>query len=112
MTASRMLFKNQTELYAIVHVLTTTQPLFSDHHALARMLFKTKPSYMPLCMYLQQHNHSFTTIRIRDFVGATFYCPHALADGKQRIRIREKTLEFSSTLLCVIHTVSVPPILT
>jgi len=25
--------------------------------------------------------------------------PHALADGNQRIRIRQKTLEFSSTLL-------------
>ena len=34
-----------------------------------------------------------------DFVGATFYCLHALADGNQRIRIREKTLEFSSTVL-------------
>ena len=28
-----------------------------------------------------------------------FYCPHALADGNQHIRIREKTLEFSSTVL-------------
>ena len=27
------------------------------------------------------------------------YCPHALADGNQHIRIREKTLEFSTTLL-------------
>jgi len=31
------------------------------------------------------------------------YCPHALADGNQRIRIREKTLEFSSTV-SYIHT--------
>ena len=30
--------------------------------------------------------------------GAKFFCPHALADGNQRIGIREKTLEFSSTL--------------
>jgi len=30
------------------------------------------------------------------FVGAKLYCPHALADGNQRIRIREKTLEFST----------------
>jgi len=36
---------------------------------------------------------------LEDFVGATFYCPHALADGSQRIWIREKTLEFSSTVL-------------
>jgi len=40
------------------------------------------------------------------FVGAKFYCPHALADGSQRIRIREQTLEFSSTVLCC--TVSIP----
>ena len=32
------------------------------------------------------------------FVGAKFYCPHAFADGNQRIRIREKTLKFSSTV--------------
>jgi len=36
---------------------------------------------------------------MQDFVGAKFYCPHALADGNQRIRISEKTLEFSSTVL-------------
>ena len=30
---------------------------------------------------------------------AKFYCPHALADGKQRIQIRDKTLEFSSKAL-------------
>jgi len=34
-----------------------------------------------------------------DFVGAKYYCLHALADGNQRIWIREKTLEFSSTVL-------------
>ena len=33
------------------------------------------------------------------FVGAKFYCPHALAEGKQSTRIGEKTLEFSSTVL-------------
>ena len=36
---------------------------------------------------------------LEDFVGAKFYCPHALADGNQRIRIMDKTLEFSSTVL-------------
>jgi len=36
---------------------------------------------------------------LEDFVGAKFYCPHALADDNQRIQIREKTLEFSSTVL-------------
>jgi len=29
---------------------------------------------------------------LEDFIGAKFYCPHALADGNQRIRIREKML--------------------
>ena len=43
-----------------------------------------------------------------DFVGAKFYCPHALADGNQHIRIREKTLEFSSTML---STLSLYPFL-
>jgi len=28
-----------------------------------------------------------------------FYCLHALTDGNRRIRIREKTLEISSTVL-------------
>ena len=32
-----------------------------------------------------------------------FYCPHAIADGNQHIRIREKMLEFSSSV-----SVSVP----
>jgi len=40
------------------------------------------------------------------FVGSKFYCPHAHAGGNQRIRIREKTLEFS-TLNSVICTVSI-----
>ena len=40
---------------------------------------------------------------VEDFVGAKFYCLYALADGNQRIRIREKTLEFSPT----VYTVSV-----
>jgi len=32
-------------------------------------------------------------------VGARLYCPHALADRNQRIWIREKKLEFYSTVL-------------
>jgi len=36
-----------------------------------------------------------------DFVGAKFYCPHALADGNWCIRNRQKTLEFSSTVLSI-----------
>ena len=35
---------------------------------------------------------------LEDF-GAKFYCPHALANGNQCIRIREKTLELSSAVL-------------
>ena len=60
-----------------------------------------------LAIQQQQHNHRFTAIiqvdlcyELVDFVGAKFYCPHALADGNQCIQIREKTLEFSSTVGC------------
>jgi len=35
---------------------------------------------------------------MEDFVGAKFYCPHALVGGNQHIQIREKMLEFSSTV--------------
>ena len=35
----------------------------------------------------------------KDFVGAKFYCLHAFAEGNQRIRIMEKTLELSSIVL-------------
>jgi len=42
---------------------------------------------------------STSSQELEDFVGAKFYCPHALADGNQHIRIREKMLEFSSTVL-------------
>jgi len=40
-----------------------------------------------------------SSFKLEDFVGAKFHCPHALADGNQRTRIREKTLEFSATVL-------------
>jgi len=36
---------------------------------------------------------------LKDFVGAKFYCLHALAEGNQHIRITEKMLEFSSAVL-------------
>ena len=36
---------------------------------------------------------------LEDFVGAKFYSPHAFAGGNQHIRIRKRTLEFSSTVL-------------
>jgi len=47
-------------------------------------------------------------LRTGGFFVAKFYCPHALADSIQHIQIREKMLEFSST---VIYTVSVSPTL-
>jgi len=40
-----------------------------------------------------------SSYELEDSVGAKFYCPHALADGQWRIRITEKMLEFSSTVL-------------
>jgi len=43
--------------------------------------------------------HGTSSKELEDFVGAKFYCLHALAGSNQRIRVREKTLEFSSTVL-------------
>ena len=40
-----------------------------------------------------------TCVNLEDLVGVKFYSPHALADSSQCIRIRERTLEFSSTVL-------------
>ena len=37
--------------------------------------------------------------KLEDFVGAKFSCPHALTHGNQRMQIREKMLEFSSSVL-------------
>jgi len=44
---------------------------------------------------------------LEDFVGAKFYSPYALADGKQRILISEKTQEFAS-ISRIVYTVSIP----
>jgi len=82
------------------------------------ILFRPLSQYKVRCfvgLHQQQHNNNDTVLRPlhrstcvsrhlqlrteEDFVGTKFYCPHALADGNQRIRIREKTLEFSSTVL-------------
>ena len=41
-----------------------------------------------------------------------FYCPRALADGDQSIRISEKTLEFSSALDSAIYNISMGVIYT
>jgi len=42
---------------------------------------------------------------LEDLVGAKFYCPYAVGDGNQRIRIRQKTMEFFSTVLCYLKHV-------
>jgi len=39
-----------------------------------------------------------SSLELEDFVLAKFYCPRALANGSQRFQIREKVLEFSSTV--------------
>jgi len=41
-------------------------------------------------------------LRTGGFFGAKFSCLHALADSNQSIRIREKMLEFSSTVLSTV----------
>jgi len=40
-----------------------------------------------------------SSYELDDFVGAKFYCLHAVADSNQRIRIGEKILAFSSPVL-------------
>jgi len=45
---------------------------------------------------------------LEDFVGAKFYCPHALADGNQLFQIREKMLQFSSTVLSTLSPYLIP----
>jgi len=39
-----------------------------------------------------------SSYELEDFVGAKFYCPHALADGNQRIWIWEKMLVLFSAV--------------
>jgi len=76
-----------------MHVCTSLQ---TDNHA----------STPPLC-FLQagcpscRPTNSVKALKakLEDSVDAKFYCPHALADGTQCIRIRDKTLQFSSTVL-------------
>jgi len=43
---------------------------------------------------------------LEDSVSVKFYCPHALADINQHIRIGEKMLEFSSTALSTLFCTS------
>jgi len=48
-----------------------------------------------------------SSYELEDFVDAKFYCLHALADGNQHSWIREKMLEFSSTvMLCTLRDLS------
>ena len=50
-----------------------------------------------------QHQQSRTD---KDFADAKFYCPHALADGNQHIRIRQR--RWSSPQQSYLYIVSVP----
>jgi len=72
---------------------------------------RNQPNHPFYSHYTGQPAFAGTSIlELEDFVGAKFYCPHALADGKQHIWIKEKTLEFS-TVLSTLSTnlaVSVP----
>jgi len=49
-------------------------------------------------LYSQPALASTSSKELDDFVGAKFYCPHVFADGNHRIRIREKSLEFTTTV--------------
>jgi len=50
---------------------------------------------LTLTLTLHQQNRSV----LNWWCWLKFYCPHALADGNQHIQIREKTLEFTSSVL-------------
>jgi len=57
--------------------------------------------WMPFLPPNKQHQiteGNTSSYELEDFVGGRFYCPRAIAGGNQRIQIREKTLEFSSTV--------------
>jgi len=62
-------------------IRTTTQPTFYGHYTGQPALAGTSSQ------------------ELEDFVGAEFCCQHALADSNQCIWIREKMLEFASTVL-------------
>jgi len=49
---------------------------------------------------VSQHLH----YKLQDYASAMFYCPHARANGNQHIQIRQKTLQFFSTLNSVKYT--------
>ena len=64
----------------IVNTKTTQQLPFYGH-------FMGQPALVDTSSY-----------ELEDYVGAKFYCPHVLAESKQCIQIKEKTLKFSSTV--------------
>ena len=70
--------------------------VFTRNFARSNVLW---PSYKSA--WVNQHRQLRTG---EDFVGAKFYCLTALADGKQRIQVREKMLEFLLSVTCTTHT--------
>ena len=73
---------------------TTCTSLQTDNHTNISSLNFYRPDVLP---------DAQTTVskhwRTAGFCCAKFYCPYALTDGNQCIQIREKMLEFSSTVL-------------
>ena len=67
-----------------IYTLSQWQPLFYNHYTGQPALAGTSSE------------------ELGGFVSSKFYCPHALPGGNQRIRITEKTLEFSSTVLATL----------
>ena len=102
---------------------------FLSFFAKALCLSQFSNSYF--CPTCTQHTHMWRTyilpavttttttgdLELEDFASAKFYCPYGLADGNLCIWIREKTLEFSSTLLstlspyCTGHSTCSNPVL-
>jgi len=59
---------------------------FTFWHRLTWVVVDKGPLNGCVCVY-----RSTCELEQEDFIGAKFYCPHALVDGNQHIRIREKT---------------------
>ena len=87
---------SRTTIWATALPKITHQFVLIVSYATVETTTALRPLYRSTC--ISRH----LQLKMADFVGAKFYCPHALAGGSEYIGIREKTLvfSFSSTVLC------------
>jgi len=75
----------------------------SQSHNIRKKLWATKQQQQQQTLfygyYTGQAALAGTPVKNWRILLVQFYCPHALADGNQRIRIRKKMLKFTSTVL-------------